>query len=115
MDYYILGQEELWPAIRHSLKQDIAQHTSVYVGEGRHIYKISNASFRRKPNGEEVRCCRQVAKYMGCDRRGETAKFKCKVAGHPGTRTFRVKVRPETAGSRVWGAKGGQRYIVVEM
>ncbi|KAI0684235.1 hypothetical protein C8T65DRAFT_593922 [Cerioporus squamosus] len=116
VDHYVLGQEDLWRAIRHSLKQEITKHTSICVGEQGQIYKVSDAPLRRKPNGEEVRCCRQVAKYMGCDRSGKIIKFRCRVSDHPGVRTFRVRLHPAVTGTReIWGSRGGQRYIVTRM
>ncbi|KAI0694242.1 hypothetical protein C8T65DRAFT_585159 [Cerioporus squamosus] len=112
-DYFVLGQEDLWPAIRHALKQEIMKHTSVYVAKHGDIYRVSDAPLRRKPNGVEMRCCRQIAKYMGCDRTGEVIKFRCQVPSHPGPRVFRVNVHTASAGHReIWGGKGGPRYLV---
>ncbi|KAI0715606.1 hypothetical protein C8T65DRAFT_573002, partial [Cerioporus squamosus] len=112
-DYYILGQEDLWPAIRHSLKQEIMKHTSVYVARHGDIYRVSDAPLRRRPNGVDVRCCQQIAKYMGCDRSGKVIKFRCRVTNHTGPRVFRVDVQSASAGQReIWGGKGGPRYLV---
>ncbi|KAI0703518.1 hypothetical protein C8T65DRAFT_578730 [Cerioporus squamosus] len=112
-DYFILGQEDLWPAIRHSVKQEIMKHTSVYVAKHGDIYKVSDAPLRRRPNGAEVRCCQQVAKYMGCDRTGKVIKFRCRVPSHTGPRVFRIDVHPASAGHReIWGGKGGPRFLV---
>ncbi|TFK79906.1 hypothetical protein K466DRAFT_504806 [Polyporus arcularius HHB13444] len=112
-DYFILGQEDLWPAIRHSLKQEVMKHTSVYVAKHGDIYRVSDAPLRRRPNGVEVRCCRQLAKYMGCDRTGKVIKFRCQVPNHAGPRVFRVEVHVASAGHReIWGGKGGPRYLL---
>ncbi|KAI0715457.1 hypothetical protein C8T65DRAFT_643740 [Cerioporus squamosus] len=114
VDYYVLGQEDLWPAIRYALKQEIMKHTSICVGEKGHIYRVSDAPLRRKPNGEEVRCCRHIAKYTGCD--GQFITFRCRVKDHPGPRNFRVKLHLAAPGFReIWGHRGGQRYIVVKI
>ncbi len=112
VDYFILGQETIWNAIRLSLKQEIMKHTSIYVATQGSLYKITDAAWRRRPNGEEVRCCQQVSKYMGTDKRGDI-KFRCQVTTHSGQRTFRISPLPETPGDRcIWGKKGGARYMV---
>ena len=112
VDYYILGQEDLWTAIHRSLKQEIMQHTSIYVSCGGKIYKIVDASWRRRPNGEEVRCCQQAAKYIKTDSSGRIT-FRCREPEHQGTRTFRVEPLPALLGiRRFFGRRGGSRYMI---
>lgn len=112
VDYFIFGQEELWTAIYRSLKQEIMQHTSIYVGYHGQVHRIVDASWRRKPNGEEVRCCQQVAKYVATDRSGDI-KFRCREPRHTGTRTFRVSPLPAIPGERRFlGGRGGSRYMI---
>ncbi|KAI0685040.1 hypothetical protein C8T65DRAFT_592892 [Cerioporus squamosus] len=112
VDYYVMGQEELWTAIYRSLKQEIMQHTSIYVGCGSTIHKIVDASWRRRPNGEDVRCCQQAAKYIKTDRSGRIT-FRCREPEHQGTRTFRVEPLPALLGVRWFlGKRGGSRYMI---
>ncbi|RPD65570.1 hypothetical protein L227DRAFT_493643 [Lentinus tigrinus ALCF2SS1-6] len=112
VDFYIIGQEDLWRAIPLSLKQEIMKHTSIYVGSNGQVQRACDASWRRRPNGEDVRCCRQVAKYMGTDRSGRI-KFRCCVPTHHGSRTFFVTPFPSVSGVRRFlGRRGGPRYMV---
>ncbi|KAI1783266.1 hypothetical protein LXA43DRAFT_903878 [Ganoderma leucocontextum] len=112
VDYYVMGQEDLWLAIRYSLKQEVIKHTSIFVGHGGDVFNVCDASWRSRPNGEEVQCCQQPSKYHGTDSAGKI-KFRCRAAGHIGPRTFRVEALPEIGGFRMfWGKRGGPRYMI---
>lgn len=115
VDYFIFGQEGLWSAVRHTMKQEIMKHTSIYVATSGTAWKISDASWRRRPNGEDIRCCQQPAKYCGTEKSG-MIKFRCKEPSHTGTRTFRVSpLAPATDVRRFWGDKGGPRYMIAKV
>ncbi|KAI0706634.1 hypothetical protein C8Q76DRAFT_630286 [Earliella scabrosa] len=112
VDYYCFGQEPLWTAIHRTLKQEVMKHTSIYIGSEDTVQRIADAPWRRKPNGEDVRCCEQVAKYMGTSREGRI-RFRCRVAGHVGTRTFYLDPMPSVPYvRRFWGGRGGPRYMI---
>ena len=112
VDYHIFGQESVWTAIYRGLKQDIMAHTSIYIGQDGNIQKIVDAPWRRKPNGDDIRCCLQLAKYVGTDRTG-SIKFRCCEPNDLGPRTIRVTPLPTMTGVRRFlGQKGGTRYMI---
>ncbi|KAI0689632.1 hypothetical protein C8T65DRAFT_588527 [Cerioporus squamosus] len=112
VDFFVLGQEDLWRAIHLSLKQEIMKHTAIYVASGGQVQRICDAAWRRRPNGEDIRCCQQMAKYLGTDSLG-MIKFRCSVSAHQGSRTFRVKPLPPVVGVRRFlGGRGGPRYMI---
>ncbi|RPD63609.1 hypothetical protein L227DRAFT_496659, partial [Lentinus tigrinus ALCF2SS1-6] len=112
LDYHIFGQESIWTAIYRALKQDIVAHTSIYVGQAGEIQEIVDASWRRKPNGEDVRCCQQLAKYVKTERNG-LIKFRCCQPAHVGTRTFRIAPMAAVTGVRRFlGGRSGTRYMI---
>ncbi|RPD52217.1 hypothetical protein L227DRAFT_515173 [Lentinus tigrinus ALCF2SS1-6] len=112
VDYHIFGQESVWTAIYRALRQDIVSHTPIYVGHRGDVQRIVDASWRRKPNGDDVRCCHQMAKYVGTDRSGRIT-FRCCEPGHVGTRTIRITPMANLAGVRRFlGRRGGTRYMI---
>lgn len=112
VDYYLFGQESLWTAVHRTLKQEIMKHTSIYVGSEVTVQKIVDASWRLRPNGQEVRCCQQVPKYVRTDEHGKII-FRCRDPGHAGIRTFHIDPLPSVYGvRRFWGGRGGSRYMI---
>ncbi|RPD52202.1 hypothetical protein L226DRAFT_474096 [Lentinus tigrinus ALCF2SS1-7] len=112
VDYYFLGQETLWTAIYRGLKQEIMQHTSIFLGSDGEVHRITDAPWRLKPNGHDVRCCQQVAKYVRTEGSG-AIRFRCREPDHQGARTFYVVPLPAVAGVRKFiGKRGGVRYML---
>ena len=112
VDYYFLGQEDAWTAVYRAVKQEIMQHTSIYLGLDGKVHRIMDASWRRKPNGEEVRCCQQVAKYVRTDPDGKI-RFRCREPNHQGPRTIHIVPLSAVAGVRRFiGGRGGARYMI---
>jgi hypothetical protein len=75
----------------------VLTHSSVYLAHGS-IYCLQDAAIRYRPNGEEIRCHRQPAKYVGkCKIAGDDAViFRCSQPDHdsssPHGRKFVVKL-----------------------
>ncbi|KAH9856398.1 hypothetical protein C2E23DRAFT_722272 [Lenzites betulinus] len=111
MEFSIFGEDSVWQALRRSAKPDVLFHTSVYAGIGGTIYRLCSAPLRRRPNGEDIRCCGQMAKYVksSCDR----VLYRCCQPAHWGSRFFRVALLPEVENERwIIGRSGWDRALL---
>lgn len=115
LEFSIFGQEPTWKALERSAKPDVLFHTSIYTGIEGKIYKICAAPLRRRPNGEDIRCCNAEPKYMRCSRDRSRLYFRCGEDAHIGARTFAMEALPEKENVRwIWG-RGGRNRVIVKL
>lgn len=111
LDYGVFGWESIWQSLQRAAKPEVLAHTSVYAGVSGKMFRIRSAALRRRPNGEDIRCCSQVAKYV----KGMAGRvlFRCRQRSHVGSRLFTVRLLlPEDGKRWIYESGGHHRYIV---
>ncbi|RDB30815.1 hypothetical protein Hypma_005824 [Hypsizygus marmoreus] len=100
VDFHIFGCESLEAAVLRAFKPEVASHTPVYVFSGQFTARLVNATLRRRPNGEDIRCCDQIPKYLETQHRGhgKVVLLRCLVSAHPGPRNLRIQALPSEPG-----------------
>lgn len=112
LEYWIFSQEPLFLAFQRAGKFEVLRHASCYLARDGDIYRMRAACLRREPNGEEIRCCQQIAKYQ--KRRHDVIFFRCKESNHRGTRTFAVHLLPTNSTTLILGT-GRDRCIIDQL
>ncbi|KAI0356115.1 hypothetical protein OH77DRAFT_1402054 [Trametes cingulata] len=112
LDFNIFGREPFFKTLQRTAKAEVLSHTAVFAGKSGKIYRVRMASLRRAPNGEAVRCCGQVAKYM--ETRNGRIRFRCVEPAHHGRpRSFALPLLLAKEGVRwVLGTGTKCRYII---
>ncbi|KAI0642152.1 hypothetical protein C8Q79DRAFT_918319 [Trametes meyenii] len=111
LDFNVFGRESLWNTLQRAAKPEVLCHTSVFIGSSGKLLRLRLASLCNHPNGEDVHCCNQVAKYLKTV--GNHVKFRCHEPGHEGPRNFRVPLLGNEEGKRwILGAAKKDRYMV---
>ncbi len=113
LEFSIFGRETVLQALQKSAKPDVLFHTSVYTAVEGNTYKLTYAPLRDRPNGEDIRCCNQMPKYVRFDDKRRTIYYRCREPGHRGARSFRVRLSPPEEGRRwILGRSGHDRALL---
>lgn len=116
LNFHIFSCEPVQKAVMRAFKHEVSSHTSVYIATEGDVLNLVDASWRRRPNGEDIRCCNQVPKYVNTTEiRGEiTIKFRCQQRHHIGPKNIRVTPLQDLEGVRRFvGNKGDlHRFLI---
>ncbi|KZT07152.1 uncharacterized protein LAESUDRAFT_651726 [Laetiporus sulphureus 93-53] len=113
LDFHVFGREHVSKALERALKPEVLSHTSVYAGWDGQLRRISDAAWRRRPNGVDIRCCGQAAKYISTVTGNDFITFHCQQSQHKGARTFRVRALKDNKPYQYFvGHRGKPRYMV---
>ncbi|KAI0323714.1 hypothetical protein GY45DRAFT_1349717 [Cubamyces sp. BRFM 1775] len=111
LEFSVFGREEIWWSLNRSASSEVLSHTAVYAAIEGKMFRIRSAPKRRRPNGEDIRCCEQVPKYVKCSDTQVT--FRCVCPGHQGARTFCIPLLlPEKDRRWILGEMGHSRYMI---
>lgn len=111
LEFSVFGRETVWQALQRSAKPDVLFHTSVYAGIGGDMFRMASAPLRRRPNGQDVRCCNQMAKYVRLT--GNRAIYRCCEPAHRGARIFGVELLLSEENKRwILGRTGRDRALL---
>ena len=110
-EYSVFGRETIWWTFKRSGSSEVLGHTSVYARIEGKMYRMRSANKKCRPNGDDIRCCGQVPRYV---RSSETkVTFRCLQTSHPLARMFKVPLLLPQEGRRwVCGDAGRCRYMI---
>lgn len=113
----MFGYESILTAAFHGFRPEVSFHTPIYLAHGKKVVRFVNATWRRRPDGYDIRCCSQIPKYVRTrvkDGRNVIV-FRCQEVGHPGLRNFEVTPKEEEEGvRRIMGQPGDSNRFIVE-
>lgn len=117
LDFHVFGRDSLQKATMRAFKPEVSAHTSVFLAQNGTVLRFTNAAWRRRPNGVDIRCCNQIPKYVttkNVDGR-DIIIFRCKEINHVGNKRFRIFPLQERQGERQFlGERNSSHRVLIE-